>query len=278
MATQPPRKKISEQSKNYVETLVKRCFKESTGQDYVEGKPNIKRVDDREKYYDIFLITYTNYNWLRKIPERWKLPEERNLTNDELEYLCQVCDVGNQQIIAYFNKETGYAPPMFFLYLTLMTYTDTEPPTNISKITFKDMKLKDGTIMVNEMRTIMDKVVEIYERMKPLVEKELEKNGGKVDEKINNIPVFPNPYIYFIYPEIYSKMKKTIIDDFWKNNTTQQLETCKILEYLNLMEEQYKKAYQHQEKFNNAVTEYIKNNKLSEAEIKGILENKGDKK
>jgi hypothetical protein len=262
---------IPEHRKKFIETLVGRCFKDSTGQDYEEGKPNIKKVENREKFYDLFLITFTNYNQLKMYPRKWLLENESDLTKSELEYLATVCVMGNHQLMAYFSKETGLSPPMFYLYLTLLTYTDTEPPTNISKNLFPNMKLPDGSVIPHKMKEIADDIIRLYEETKPEIEKELKKNFKEDELKVDGYDIYPNPYVFFVYPEIYSKMAKEIEDNFWKNNNTEQLEKCVLLRYLQEMTELYRKAYQFQQKFGNALMDYINKNKLSKDEIETIL-------
>ena len=262
---------LSERRKEYIHKLIGKVFKASTGEEYVEGKLFTRSYPKRTEAYDMYFITFTNYNQLKLLPSKWIDENDPELNENEKKYLTQVCNSGNNLIMVHFNNQTGYSPTMFMVYYCLWTFADSDPQTNISVSLFP--KGKDG--QPNEMKIIVDNVIDTYLKMKAGVDIEINKNfPNKSDRMIDEYPIFSDPYIYFVYPEIYSKMAVNMENEFWKNAQTEEIGKCQHLQYLKEMGVLYKQAYRVQQEHNKIIEEYVKKHGLSKEELEKIANKK----
>ncbi len=253
---------ITEKRKEYVESLIARAFELSTNEKYVHGREIKKVYEKLDEEYGVFLLTFNNYNKLKLVPSICMREGEQNLSKDEHAYLAHVVSVGCTQMMAYFNHKHGYAPCMFLLYYIFWVHYQTDNTDNITKQVFKE-----NDVMFN----IANKAINLYTSLKDEILKELKtEQSSKIEKEFKIDEIFPTPYIYFVYPNLYSKLLKNFEDGLWENQQTSLLETSKYRLYLAEMKQLYIEAYQFQQKQNQQLQEYIKKNQLSKEELEAI--------
>ncbi len=254
---------ISDRRKEYIEKLCDKCFTMSTGEKYDKSKNKvlIKNYEKLSEEYAVFLLTVNNYNKLKQIPKAFMSAGDQELSKDEHAYLARVCDLTCLQIMNYFHSKHGYSPAMFMLYYIFWIFYETDEKNNIASSVFKEAN--------HPLRIVAEKAINLYVSVRPDVISELEKQSAQEKKEYKVEQLFPSPYIYFVYPNLYSNIITNIEEELWKQAQTQYLES-KYLNYLKEMKQLYIQAYQFQAKQNQLLQEFEQQNQISQEEIAKI--------